>query len=89
MRVELPPGVRIEGVVWGRRAPLWLERDNDCPPNYTLHSLAGEVAAGAEVVLVVDESASPEVVRHFKLLLTVCGMYAPLVAEAVAIDWQI
>jgi hypothetical protein len=89
MRVELPPGVRIEGVIWGRRAPLWLERDNDCPPNYTLHSLAGEVAAGAEVVLIVDESASQADLVRAKVLLTVAGMYCPLVAEAVAIDWQI
>jgi hypothetical protein len=86
MRVELPPGVRIEGVVWGRRAPLWLERDGD---DYTLHSLAGEVAAGAEVVLIVDESASQADLVRAKVLLTVAGMYCPLVAEAVSIDWQI
>jgi hypothetical protein len=66
MRVELPPGVRIEGVVWGRRAPLW-----------------------PEVVLIVDESASQADLVRAKVLLTVAGMYCPLVAEAVSIDWQI
>jgi hypothetical protein len=85
-RVELPAGISLVGVIWGKKAPLWIERDSFGVES--LHSLAGEVSAWAHAVVEYLPGTPRDDVTRTLWRLRFMG-YRNIDSRQLSIDYQI
>jgi hypothetical protein len=86
-RVELPAGISLVGVIWGKKAPLWIEADEWGAKH--LRSLAGDVSPAAAIVIEHSGSMSAYNARTVKLWLEQMHHFRIEVRELSVIDYQI